>query len=734
MSKKSKRLNKKYSAKRSGRRKKVSKSFSFMHLDRELLTLFHTHGAPLSLSELHKTLGDDWGKKMVKEKVDDLLQRGLLVNAGKKRFSLDKKGKIFSGKVEKHPRGFGFVMELKPEEAGRFFTRDPFLSIGQMKSANHGDEVLIYVPKVRRDGRAEAELLSILKRNTDRLAGYYSPGKEAVVIPEDPRYPAAIQIVEQPQEKIEKNHVVIVELLPEPSKKGFPQGRIVEILGPPHHVDVQMRMVIEKHKLPHTFSGKAIAEAESYTIDPDEIKARLDLRDIDHVTIDGATAKDFDDAICVEKIDSGHRLYVSIADVSHFVPTGSILDKEAYQRGTSIYFPGRVIPMLPEKLSNELCSLLPNEERLCFSAILDFDESGNRIGRKFSKSVIRSRRRFTYSAVSEILQGHNRELHGEEFLPMLKTSEKLAKNLHAKRMARGSIGFALPEPEMSLNDDGTIATISRKQRNFAHQIIEEFMLAANEAVASLFTEIQRDLLYRIHEDPDELKVEEFVSFATTVGLNLPKSSNEPSWFGTVLDMVRETPAEYVVNNLLLRTMQQARYSPDNCGHFGLAASDYTHFTSPIRRYPDLIVHRYLQAYLEKDLERSCPATSVLREHGTHLSSRERTAVNAERDMGDRLKVFYMEQFIGQDFPAVISGVTETCFFIELLDIFISGIVEIEHLSGDYFLFDLKRLRFVGEITGRSYQVGDEILVSLLSVDHQRKKIYFTPKEGSAVVD
>ena len=696
---------------------------------KDILRFVYNQQEPVTLAEIRSNVGDDRiSKKQAQKLVSTLVAKGDLSAIGKRQFYKATNGHIFTGVIEKNPRGFGFVTDLQPRQREKPFTKDPFLSIKRIGTANHGDKVLIRINRVRKDGRPEAEVITILSRFSDRLTGFYKNGSPPRVIPEDPRYPANIHIISSVEEDIEESTVVIVEVLPEQSPDGFVQGKITEVLGPADNVDVQMRMVIEKNNLPHVFPPEVLREAEKLSISTKEAEHRLDLRKVCHITIDGETAKDFDDAVAVEKRAKGYRLYVSIADVSHFVQQGSALDKEAYLRGTSIYFPGRVIPMLPENLSNNLCSLVPHEDRLTFSAILDFNSAGKLINKKFTKSVICSKQRFTYTTVNAIVidqdQGY-RETY-KDFVASLEIAKDLATILYKARMQRGSIGFNIPEPEISLDDEGRITSIKRKSRNFAHQIIEEFMLAANEAVASTFSPGNRPFIYRIHEKPEEERVVEFAEFAKTMGLELPPMETNPHWFAKVLGLVKGQTAEYVVNNLLLRTMQQARYAAENLGHFGLAATDYTHFTSPIRRYPDLIVHRLLNSILENSTKRDTYSSELLTEQAAYLSKRERTAVTAERDMADRLKVYFMEQYLGENFKAVISGISEGVIFVELIDLFVSGSIDIALLKDDYYLYDIKRHRFIGEITGKTYQLGAAIEVTLLDVDHRRRRIYFAP--------
>ncbi len=699
----------------------------------QLLTLLYKAGTPLHNKEIFRQLDLPLSsRKPLNKLLLRLTSEKILKQKNKLEYGMGPKHGLVEGTVDQNAKGFGFVTGLSSRIAPVKYDRDPFLSPNNMGSAVHGDKVLIRVFKVTRDGRPEAEVISILGRGKEQLAGFVSiQSNQTIVYPEDTRYPFTIRLQEKLPADLHDGDAVIVKLEGESDDSRYQQGRLLEFLGNPDSVDVQMRLVIEKHNLPYQFNAKTIAQTEaiSDTITPS--KNRLDLRDIQHVTIDGETAKDFDDAICVQKTRNGYRLYVSIADVSHYVQPGTELDKEAYLRGTSIYFPGRVIPMLPERLSNGLCSLVPGEDRYAFTAILDFDKQGHLKNKKFAKSIICSAQRFTYTTVRQILTDHDLEVRRthKEFLTPLKWASELATELMHLRKQRGSIGFTIPEPFMELDDQGKIVTISRTERNFAHKMIEEFMLAANEAVAELFTENHLDGLYRIHEKPSPEKIKEFIDFGHSLGIDLPPLRQDPDWFGQVLAQVKGSPKEYVINNLLLRTMQQARYDGKNVGHFGLAATDYTHFTSPIRRYPDLTVHRTLQQFLQRSAKvkiKKKGNTHSITEMGAFLSTRERAAVTAERDMNDRLKVRYMHSKIGESFQAVISGVTGSAIFVELLDLFVSGGISLTTLKDDYYIFDAKHHRLKGKHSGRSFQLGDLITVGLLDVDLRRNRIYFSP--------
>ena len=686
---------------------------------------------PMSAAELSDFIAEKDTKRVnIHDSIQLLIESNHIRKERKNRFSLTSRAPLYTGTLEKNAKGFGFITQASPFDKAQALTADPYVSRSQMGSAQHGDQVLfrlIQKKKMSDRNRPEGSIIRVLSHGKKTLSGFYSdPG---IVIPEDPRFPFHITIDKSKRSGNPRNgEAVIVRLKRGERRTDSIHGEIIEILGNPASVDVQMRLVIEKFSLPHTFSNRALKETENLSEDSSLSEDRLDLRNIGHVTIDGETAKDFDDAVFVRKTDKGYRLYVSIADVSHFVRPRSTLDKEAYERGTSIYFPGRVIPMLPEKLSNDLCSLLPEKDRFTVTAILDYDTKGNLLGKKFARSIIRSRKRFTYTTVKKILIDNDPEtVNGHKaYLTPLRTARELAEILLEKRKQRGSIGFTVPESAITLDKNGEIKAISIMERNFAHQMIEEFMLAANEAVASFFTEQQIQGLYRIHERPDQEKVEEFCTFAKTLNVHLPPKNNTPEWYAEIVEQCKGTSTEYLINNLLLRTMKQARYSPENIGHFGLASQNYTHFTSPIRRYPDLLVHRELMAAILENNRVTQRDTTHLQKKAEFLSDRERTAVKAEREMTERLKVRYMGRRIGDKFQAIISGITDFAMFVELKESGISGSIGLENLKDDYYLFDGKNHRLIGEISGNIYRIGDCINIQLLDVDYTRNRIHFIP--------
>jgi ribonuclease R len=714
-----------------------SKPLRTSRLEKDLLAFLHRQDHALSLQEL--MLGLELPRAMRRQLLDllaDLCRRQVLTCTPKRRYQLRGSANIFEGVVEMHPRGFGFAVLDNPPPGLRKQgeKNDPFISPRHLATASHGDRVLLEIISSDRK-RAEARILEIIERAVTTLVGIFTAGRDVgLVRPEDGRYTYTISIQPRDFHGARNGEAVLVEIIDFAAGQHNPNGRIIKVLGDPEDIHVQAMMVAGKFGLPLEFSRQSLDEAARLSPAMPSEAMRQDLRHIPHVTIDGETARDFDDAVAIEQTGKGYRLYVSIADVSHYVRPGTPLDKEAHERGTSVYFPVMVLPMLPEKLSNDLCSLVPDADRPTLTAVLDFDRNGKRVAKTFCKSMIRSRHRLTYTLVKKILQGKDGGLKKRyrALLSPLRQMADLAAGLEKNRMERGSIGFSLPEAEVVLDKQDRITGIVRAERNVAHRLIEEFMLAANEAVAETLAQKGVPTLYRIHERPDAMKVAEFTRFAATLGLNLPDNGGSPRWFGQVLALVSDTPKEYIVNNLLLRTMQRARYSPENVGHFGLAADYYTHFTSPIRRYPDLMVHRALTA-LVSQAEPSKKTgkkgeSQFLSTAGDFLSDRERNATEAEWEMIDRLKVRFMADKVGESFQGVISGVTDFGLYVELLDWFVNGAVTMADLNDDHYAYDDKNHRLIGRYTGNLYQIGDVVMVTVKSVEVQLRRINFIIKK------
>ena len=666
---------------------------------------------PQQLPELRKTLMR-------------LIERGKLDKQGR-HFTLAAPPERLRATLDITSKGFGFAIIEGEAKGGK----DVFIPPHHLGGASHGDTVLIAVTGIQR-GRRVGRVVQVLSRAVTRLCGIFTAtGAGGYLTPDDERLPYSVLIRRGDTQNAADNTAVVVDILDYGSERQGPSGRIVEILGDPRSATVQIRMAVLRFGLRESFPDDVLEEAASLTSVTD-VSGRLDLRQVAHVTIDGETARDFDDAVCVEQTETGYTLYVSIADVSHYVPVGSAIDREAYRRGTSTYLPDRVIPMLPERLSNDLCSLVPDQDRAAFTAILSFDTDGHRIGQRYGRSLIRSHRRLTYTAVHQLsyLRDPEARQADAKLAPMLDHARRLAALLKLRRIERGSLEFNIPEAQVRLEDD-QVAEVALGERNEAHMLVEDFMLAANEAVAESLSRAGRPVLYRIHEYPDLTKLETFTEAAKAMGLQLPKAPVNPAWFARVLAQVRSTPSEYVVNTLLLRTMQQARYSPENAGHFGLAAGFYLHFTSPIRRYPDLIAHRVLQAQLANEAVdgRRLPfpaRESSFVEAGIHLSQRERRAIEVERNVHARLSVLFLLDRAGETFTAIISGVTSFGLFVALEEVFVSGSVPLKTMTDDYYLFDGRRFRLVGEASHQIYQLGQRVVVRLEQAELANRRLTF----------
>ena len=522
--------------------------------------------------------------------------------------------------------------------------------------------------------------------------------------------------------------IVVVEITRWPANHQPPSGKVTEVLGSPDDPDVEVEILVKKYGLSTSFPAGVLAAAEAVPseVSSKEASGRVDLRKKTLVTIDGETAKDFDDAVCVEKHQGGYRLYISIADVSHYVTVGSPLDVEARERGTSVYFPDRCVPMLPERLSNGICSLNPDVDRLAFTAELTFDKDGAMKARKFYKSVIKSRERLTYTTVKGLLEGDITEGY-DHVAGDLRLMEELASLLSKRRTCEGSIDFDLPEPQIIIDIEGRIEDIVRSERNVAHRLIEEFMLAANMAVAGEFSRKALPFLYRIHGEPDPDSIADFRDFIAGFGYALKKTkkgSYLPKHFQKVLADCAGRPEEKLINHVLLRAMQRAVYSTENSGHFGLAFTDYTHFTSPIRRYPDLVVHRLLNKLLTKRYgpEEERREAASLPSVAAHASAMERKATEAEREIVDLKKAQFMKDKVGESFSGFISGVTSFGFFVELNEFFIEGLVHISSLAGDYYSLVDKEHYLIGEHTKKVFRVGDAVEVKIEAVNIPMRKI------------
>lgn len=683
---------------------------------------------PMKLKELAILLN------VPKEQREELKQvLNLLLAEGK--ISVSKKGKfgkaetfalvgVFSG----HSRGFGFVAIEGKEE-------DVFIPADKTGGALHGDKVQIVIDSERRGGRPEGTVVRILEHANETLVGTYQKGKGyGFVVPDNQKISKDIFIPQGCAQGAVSGHKVMVKIKDFGEKKGKkPEGVITEILGHIHDPGVDILSIVRAYDLPEEFPGAVKTQLKQI---PDEVTkdswaGRKDLRDLPTVTIDGEEAKDLDDAISIERAGEGYLLGVHIADVSHYVQEHTPLDEEALKRGTSVYLVDRVIPMLPHKLSNGICSLNEGEDRLALSCLMEIDSQGNVTGHEIAETVIRSDRRMTYTAVNAIVTDHDPQVTAEyaEFAEMFLLMKELADILRKKRHARGSIDFDFPESKILLDEKGKPTEIKAYERNAATRIIEDFMLLANETVAEDYFWQEVPFLYRTHDKPDEDRMKRLGTFINNFGyvLRMPGGQVYPKEIQKLLDKVEGTPEELLISRLTLRSMKQAKYTIENTGHFGLAARYYTHFTSPIRRYPDLQIHRIIKEALHGGLtgKRISHYEKILPKVAVQTSALERRADEAERETDKLKKVQYMEQFIGQEFEGVISGVTSWGFYVELPNT-VEGLVHISELRDDYYVFLEERYELCGEMTGKTYKLGQTIRVQVTDCDRFSKTIDFIP--------
>ncbi|HEX6973960.1 MAG TPA: ribonuclease R [Vicinamibacterales bacterium] len=659
----------------------------------------------------------------------DLVADGALVETRGNRFGLPDRMNLVVGRMVTHPRGFGFVVPDKPLED---IKGDLYIAGSNLNQAMHGDRVVARIERMS-DNRAEGRIVRVLERGSASVVGRYDIDASGLgfVVPFDRRLIMDVHIPSDATLTAEPGDMVVVEITRWPTPARGPLGRVTEVLGDVDEPGVDTEIIIRKFGIPDEHSEEAIEEAKRLgsEIREKDLRGRTDFRPLVTVTIDGEHARDFDDAITLERLPNGNYwLGVHIADVAHYVAEGSALDEEAYERATSVYFPDRAVHMFPSELSTGLCSLNPNVDRLVQSCLMEVDRKGNVLRYEMHDGVIHSDARMTYTDVNAILTDHDPDVTAKyrELVPLFEMMHDLFGILNKRRHRRGSIDFDLKEPEIVLDDAGMVEAIIAAERNVAHRIIEEFMLLANETVAEHLDTHDVPTLYRIHEDPDPMKVEEFEAFIATLGytMNAPPDDVKPRDFQRLVEKMRGTPEEKPIAFLMLRTMQKARYDPQNLGHFGLAAKSYTHFTSPIRRYPDLVVHRTLRESRlgQMDEDRKDALVEDLPEIARHTSERERRADDAERELVQWKKVRFMADKVGDEFDGYITGVSSFGLFIELVEHFVEGLVHISTMADDYYRFVERAHILRGENIGKVYRLGDRVSVQVIKVDMERRQV------------
>jgi len=709
--------------------------------------------------------------------LDRLVEKGQLIEIRSGSFVVTRFSREYTvGRVNMHRDGYGFLI---PDHAIEGLRGDVYIPRESAQSAMHGDRVVVRVARIEKDGRADGEIVKVLRRAHQTVVGEFRIRKRGnLVAPHDERIRQWILIpegMEIPPPSVNRDRVgaapieirsvedldgmvVNVEILEFPEDGDQAIGRVIEILGRPDDFGVDVEIMIRKHHIPHHFPPEVLEQAQSFSniIQLGELAGRQDYRALEIVTIDGETARDFDDAVWVDRLPNGnYALHVHIADVSHYVRPGSPIDEEAFLRGTSVYFPDRAVPMLPLELSTEICSLKPGVDRLVLSVEMEIDRRGDIVAQTFGRGVIRSVERMTYTDVHALLEGDPalRERYSR-LIDRFELMRELALVLNKKRVQRGAIDFDMPEPLIQFDEFGEMAAVTRSPRNIAHRIIEEFMLSANEAVASHLEQAGIASLFRVHEKPDPKRVMEFEEIATHFGCSLGIGAIPVKRFRTtpmrrrdgkmvrkeieiadhgisissrnyqkLIKQIEGKPEERILSYLMLRSLKQARYSAENRGHFALAALSYTHFTSPIRRYPDLIVHRILGAFLDGRRGVIIPEHLELTAHD--CSETERRAAEAERELVEWKKARFMEDRVGEEFGGLIISTTRFGFFVELENLFVEGLVPIDTLPGDRYMFQEKARKIVGQRTRREFSIGDTVHVLLDRIDPVEHKLQFS---------
>ncbi|HAT8771798.1 TPA: ribonuclease R [Legionella pneumophila] len=694
-----------------------------------IMEILDEYGRPMSRSKLFDKLdlSSESQQESLGFRLKAMLRDGQIMQDRRGRFCLLQKINLLRGTVQGHPDGFGFFI---PDDG----SEDMVLSAKEMRAVMHGDMVLAYQSGLDRRGRPEAKIHEVLEHaNTTVVGRFFTDHGVNFVIPDSKRLTQDISIPQEFIGEAKNGQIVLVELIAYPNKRSQAIGRVIHILGEHMAPGMEIQVAIHAHGIPFEWPDDVLAEVGKIPqqISEEQLKGRTDLRNLPFVTIDGEDAKDFDDAVyCYKKPKGGFQLYVAIADVSHYVAKDSALDQEAARRGNSVYFPGKVVPMLPEALSNGVCSLNPHVDRLCMVAELSITQEGKISRSRFYRAVIHSHARLTYTAVGAWLeQGKTDEKH-QALWPMLESLYDLYHILLDTRRLRGAMDFETTETRIEFDENKKIKCIVPVIRNDAHKLIEECMLAANVATARFLEKAEIPTLYRVHAAPEEDKITALRQFLGELGLSLGGGRKPgPKDFQRTMNMIGDRPEKHLIETVMLRSLKQAQYVESNEGHFGLAYSAYTHFTSPIRRFPDLLIHRAIGHLLDNhpvyEFEYSHEDMNRL---GKHSSMTERRADEATREVITWLKCEYMQDKLGQVFKGRISAVTSFGIFVELDEIYVEGLVHVTSLKNDYYTFDSAKHRLIGAGGGQVYRLGDKMTVLVARVDLNERKIDFEPVE------
>ncbi|MEK4404750.1 MULTISPECIES: ribonuclease R [unclassified Sporosarcina] len=700
-------------------------------IQQKLLSLMKEESyKPLTVQEIQEVLGFEQAaefKELVKMLVD-LEQKGQIIRSKSNRYGVPEGMNLLRGKFIGHAKGFGFVA---PDVEGM---DDVFIPPHEVNGAMNGDTVLIRVVNATSGGRREGAITRVVERKTTKVVGMYQNNKGfGFVVPDDKKLPMDVFIGKGDSLDAVDGHKVVVEITDWPVDGKSATGMVTQILGHRNDPGVDILSIIHKHGIEVDFPQAVLDQANKIPeeVQEEDLFKRRDLREELSITIDGADAKDLDDAISVVKNDNGsYILSVHISDVSYYVTENSAMGDDAYDRGTSVYLTDRVIPMLPHRLSNGICSLNPGVDRLTLSCTMTIDRNGKVVEHEIFESVIRSKERMTYNEVYKIIEEKDEELSEKyaHVVPMINHMADLAAILKQKREDRGAIDFNFKESKILVDEKGWPTDVVIMERTVSERLIEEFMLAANETIAEHFHWLKVPFIYRIHEDPKAEKLQRFFEFLTNFGVVVKGTGNKvhPKALQEIVESIEGLPEETVISTMLLRSMQQAKYLDQSLGHFGLSTEFYTHFTAPIRRFPDLIVHRLIRTYLiEKDMSTQTLAhwSAILADIAEHTSERERRAVEAERDTESLKKAQFMLDKIGEEFEGVISSVTNFGLFVELENT-IEGLVHVSHMTDDYYRFDDRQMMMIGERSGKQYRLGDEVTVKVIAVKPEESTIDF----------